>query len=121
MTASILVFARPIGTGPFRFTAAEIAQTAAWAAPFGSAWGVETLMCDDGTLAMALVTPSSQEDLTGDPPLIRWIIERTADGIAPIDADTCDAVGVFPGLHSALVALRGKRRRGSSRTPNERP
>jgi hypothetical protein len=105
MTASILPFARPINAGPFRFTPAEVAQTAAWAAPLGPEWGVETFMCDDGTLALGIVTPSSEADPANGPALLAWIVERTAAGIALIDAETCAAVGVFPGLHGALVAL----------------
>jgi hypothetical protein len=106
MTASILSFARPTHAGPFRFTTAEIAQSSAWAASKGAAWGVETLMCDDGTLALGIVTPSSETDPVGGPALLAWLIERTADGFALIDAATCEAAGVFPGLYSALAALR---------------
>lgn len=106
MTAAVIPFARPINEGPFRFTNAEIARTAAWAAPFGPAWGVETLTCDDGTLALALVAPSSERDPTGGPALLAWIVERTAEGVVLVDAATGEGVGSFVHLSAALAALR---------------
>ena len=71
---------------------------AAWCAARGPAWGAETILADDGTLALGLTTPASGDALA-------YLLRRTADGVALIEGRTGDCIGVFAALGHALSAV----------------
>lgn len=88
---------------PFGFSPRDRQAAAAWASRRGAGWTVEAIPGDDGAHGLGVCPPDGEE--------LAFQLQRTAAGIAVIDAETWETLGVFPTLAASLdwgslVALR---------------
>ena len=80
----------------------EVALAGAWCGSRGRGWRMEVIQADDGSVALAFITPSSRKHRL---PLFAFVLERTSKGLVLSNAATFKRIGTFQGMSCALEGL----------------
>ena len=96
--------APPAGPAPTPQTISqlEVALAGAWCGSRGRGWRMEVIQADDGSVALAFITPSSRRYRL---PLFAFVLERTSKGLTLSSAATFKRIGTFYSMSCALEAL----------------